>query len=127
MKNTKRARRATAFAAAVVMAACAAIPMGSSFSASAEGSISISNTATGHTYEAYQIFDGVLNADKVLSNIEWGTGIDSAKTADLLTAIKAITITTEDGATTPFAACTDAKSVAKGSTCCRKSTCKGFV
>ena len=113
MKNTKRARRAAAFAAAVVMAACAAIPMGSSFSASAEGSISISNTATGHTYEAYQIFDGVLNADKVLSNIEWGTGIDSAKTADLLTAIKAITITTEDGATTPFAACTDAKSVAK--------------
>lgn len=113
MKNTKRARRAAAFAAAVVMAACAAIPMGSSFSASAEGSISISNTATGHTYEAYQIFDGVLNADKVLSNIEWGTGIDSAKTDDLLTAIKAITITTEDGATTPFAACTDAKSVAK--------------
>lgn len=113
MKNTKRARRAAAFAAAVVMAACAAIPMSSSFSASAEGSISISNTATGHTYEAYQIFDGVLNADKVLSNIEWGTGIDSAKTADLLTAIKAITITTEDGATTPFAACTDAKSVAK--------------
>lgn len=46
MKNTKRARRAAAFAAAVVMAACAAIPMGSSFSASAEGSISISNTAT---------------------------------------------------------------------------------
>lgn len=113
MKNTKRARRAAAFAAAVVMAACAAIPMSSSFSASAEGSISISNTATGHTYEAYQIFDGVLNADKVLSNIEWGTGIDSAKTDDLLTAIKAITITTEDGATTPFAACTDAKSVAK--------------
>ena len=49
MKNTKRARRAAAFAAAVVMAACAAVPMSSSFSASAEGSISISNTATGHT------------------------------------------------------------------------------
>ena len=109
MKNTKRARRAAAFAAAVVMAACAAVPMSSSFSASAEGSISISNTATGHTYEAYQIFDGVLNADKVLSNIEWGTGIDSAKTTDLLTAIKAIKVGTE----TPFAACTDAKSVAK--------------
>lgn len=112
MKNTKRARRAAAFAAAVVMAACAAVPMGSSFSASAEGTISISNTATGHTYEAYQIFDGDL-AGGVLSNIEWGTGIDSSKTADLLTAIKAITITTEDGATTPFAACTDAMSVAK--------------
>lgn len=108
MKNTKRARRAAAFAAAVVMAACAAIPMGSSFSASAEGSISISNTATGHTYEAYQIFDGDL-ANGVLSNIQWGTGIDSTKTADLLTAIHAIKV----GEETPFAACTDAKSVAK--------------
>lgn len=108
MKNTKRARRAAAFAAAVVMAACAAVPMGSSFSASAEGSISISNTATGHTYEAYQIFDGDL-AGGVLSNIQWGTGIDSTKTAGLLTAIQAIKVGTE----TPFAACTDAKSVAK--------------
>lgn len=108
MKNTKRARRAAAFAAAVVMAACAAIPMGSSFSASAEGSISISNTAKDHTYEAYQIFDGDL-ANGVLSNIQWGTGIDSTKTADLLTAIKTIQV----GEETPFAACTDAKSVAK--------------
>lgn len=108
MKNTKRARRAAAFAAAVVMAACAAVPMGSSFSASAEGSISISNTAKDHTYEAYQIFDGDL-ANGVLSNIQWGTGIDSTKTADLLTAIKTIQV----GEETPFAACTDAKSVAK--------------
>lgn len=108
MKNTKRARRAAAFAAAVVMAACAAIPMSSSFSASAEGSISISNTATGHTYEAYQIFDGDL-ADGVLSNIEWGTGIDPAKKTELLDAIKEIKV----GEGTPFAACTDAKSIAK--------------
>lgn len=56
MKNTKRARRAAAFAAAVVMAACAAIPMSSSFSASAEGSISISNNASGHTYDAVSDF-----------------------------------------------------------------------
>ena len=108
MKNTKRARRAAAFAAAVVMAACAAVPMGSSFSASAEGTISISNTAKDHTYEAYQIFDGDL-AGGVLSNIQWGTGIDSTKTAGLLTAIQAIKV----GEETPFAACTDAKSVAK--------------
>ena len=52
MKNTKRARRAAAFAAAVVMAACAAIPMGSSFSASAADtySITINNDNAGHTY-----------------------------------------------------------------------------
>lgn len=41
MKNTKRARRAAAFAAAVVMAACAAIPMGSSFSASADDTYTV--------------------------------------------------------------------------------------
>ena len=42
------------------------------------GSISISNTKTGHTYEAYQIFDGDLvndNGSLVLSNIKWGTGV----------------------------------------------------
>lgn len=113
MKNTKRARRAAAFAAAVVMAACAAIPMSSSFSASAEGSISISNNASGHTYDAYQIFDGDLNEADVLSNIVWGAGIDSSKTADLLTAIQAISVAKDDTTETPFASCTDAKSVAK--------------
>lgn len=121
MKNTKRARRAAAFAAAVVMAACAAVPMGSSFSASAAGNNSITidgfntteNNDNGtHTYEAYQIFSGTY-AGGVLSNIDWGSGIDSTKKTDLLAAIQAITITTEDGATTPFATCTDAKSVAK--------------
>lgn len=84
MKNTKRARRAAAFVAAVVMAACAAVPMSSSFSASAVGnnSITISDfNTTGnndngtHTYEAYQVFAGQY-ADGVLSNITWGSGVD---------------------------------------------------
>lgn len=84
MKNTKRARRAAAFVAAVVMAACAAVPMSSSFSASAVGnnSITISDfNTTGnndngtHTYEAYQVFAGQY-ADGVLSNITWGSGVN---------------------------------------------------
>ena len=84
MKNTKRARRAASFVAAVVMAACAAVPMSSSFSASAVGnnSITISDfNTTGnndngtHTYEAYQVFAGQY-ADGVLSNITWGSGVD---------------------------------------------------
>lgn len=92
MKNTKRARRAAAFAAAVVMAACAAIPMGSSFSASAAGNNSITidgfntteNNDNGtHTYEAYQVFAGQY-AGGVLSNITWGSGVDGdAIVADL--------------------------------------------
>lgn len=80
MKNTKRARRAAAFAAAVVMAACAAVPMGSSFSASAEGNNSITITAVDgaditHSYEAYQVFKGQYAAGS-LGNIDWGTGVD---------------------------------------------------
>ena len=82
MKNTKRARRAAAFAAAVVMAACAAVPMGSSFSASAVGNNSITITAVDgaaitHNYEAYQVFKGQYAAGS-LGNIDWGTGVDGA-------------------------------------------------
>lgn len=95
MKNTKRARRAAAFAAAVVMAACAAIPMGSSFSASAAGNNSITidgfntteNNDNGtHTYEAYQVFAGQY-AGGALGNITWGSGVDGdAIVADLANA-----------------------------------------
>lgn len=91
MKNTKRARRAAAFAAAVVMAACAAIPMSSSFSASAVDtySITINNDNAGHTYEAYQIFKGSLGGDDVLGNIEWGDNVNSSAEG-FLTAIQGI-------------------------------------
>ena len=80
MKNTKRARRAAAFAAAVVMAACAPIPMSSSFSASAAGNNTITITAVDgaaitHNYEAYQVFKGQYAAGS-LGNIDWGTGVD---------------------------------------------------
>ena len=41
--------------------------------------LTLTGTATGHTYEAYQIFTGDLsqneNGDKVLSNVQWGTGV----------------------------------------------------
>lgn len=90
MKNTKRARRAAAFAAAVVMAACAAVPMGSSFSASAAGNNSITidgfntieNNDNGtHTYEAYQVFAGQY-AGGALGNITWGSGVDGKAIVD---------------------------------------------
>lgn len=51
--------------------------LGLAASAFAEGevySITINNPATGHTYEAYQIFTGDLSKG-VLSNIVWGSGI----------------------------------------------------
>lgn len=112
MKNTKRARRAAAFAAAVVMAACAAIPMGSSFSASAaDYTITINDSTAGHEYEAYQIFSGTLS-DGVLGNIGWGDGVNTTTTVGektLLQAVQAIKLT---DTTEPFKDCTDAKSVA---------------
>lgn len=79
MKNTKRARRAAAFAAAVVMAACAAVPMGSSFSASAEGTGKITITdasgATSSTMAAFQIFTAKVSGESVVVT-GWGDGID---------------------------------------------------
>ena len=46
--------------------------------------ITIENNKPGHTYEAYQVFAGDL-AGNVLSNIQWGTGVDDF---GLLTALK---------------------------------------
>lgn len=49
-----------------------------SFAAGETYSITINNSAEGHTYEAYQIFTGKLSESGVLSNIQWGTGISEA-------------------------------------------------
>lgn len=80
MKNTKRARRAAAFAAAVVMAACAAVPMGSSFSASAEGTGKITITGNAEatsSMAAFQIFTAQVSGDgNSVVVTGWGDGID---------------------------------------------------
>ena len=47
--------------------------------------ITINNETSGHTYEAYQVFQGDL-AGNILSNIEWGTGDDGAGLLVALTA-----------------------------------------
>ena len=58
-------------------------------------SITINNSATGHAYEAYQIFTGDLNGT-TLSNIVWGSGISvEGKTALGDAAAKAETLKTE--------------------------------
>ena len=50
--------------------------------ANATYTITINNAVAGHTYEAYQIFTGDLSDDgKTLSNIQWGTGVDSGYTS----------------------------------------------
>lgn len=56
------------------------------FGAETTYTITINNTKTGHTYEAYQIFTGDLS-ENTLSNVVWGTGV---KNGELLTALKEI-------------------------------------
>ena len=56
-----------------------------------EHTITITNTDqnVSHTYEAYQVFSGNLNADEsLLSDIAWGTGVDGA---GIITALKTTT------------------------------------
>lgn len=62
--------------------------------------ISVHNPETGYTYTAYQIFKGDLNTEGVLSNIEWGTGVDGD---GLLAELKT---------TAAYANCNDAAAVA---------------
>ena len=58
-------------------------------------SITINNSAEGHTYEAYQIFTGDLS-ETTLSNIVWGSGVSEAGQTDLGdAAAKAETLKTE--------------------------------
>ena len=91
MKNTKRARRAAAFAAAVVMAACAAIPMSSSFSARAVGTGKITITddsgATSSTMAAFQIFTAQVSGDgESVVVTGWGDGIALNTLSDAIAA-----------------------------------------
>lgn len=61
-------------------------------------SITINNSATGHTYEAYQIFSGKLSGT-TLSDIVWGSGVsEDGKAALGDAAAKADTLKTEDDA-----------------------------
>ena len=122
MKKTNKTRKIAAMIAAMAMAATMAVP-GMMMSASADdGSITINNSASNHTYKAYQIFEADF-ASGVLSNIAWGSGVDTETTVNsktLIQAIQAITldtgiITTQGGTatTTPFTAATTPEAVAK--------------
>lgn len=56
--------------------------------------LTLTSTATGHTYEAYQIFAGDLSTKddgtKVLSNVKWGTGVTYSGTESEADVAKAL-------------------------------------
>lgn len=67
---------------------------GETGSTSGTYSLTLTGTATGHTYEAYQIFKGDLSTNtegkKVLSNVEWGTGVTYKGTESAADVAKAL-------------------------------------
>ncbi|MCD8217182.1 MAG: SpaH/EbpB family LPXTG-anchored major pilin [Clostridiales bacterium] len=84
---------------ALVMAVAMSV---TAFAATGSSTITITNVpSTSHTFSAYQIFDGTLDADGKLTNITWGDGVTSAE--DALAAAKTVT---------GFADCTTAAGVA---------------
>ena len=88
----KQAKKIASILLALVMVFALAIP---AFAEESKYSITIENSAEGHTYEAYQIFAGDLNGT-TLSNIVWGSGVsEDGKTALGDAAAKAETLKTE--------------------------------
>ncbi|HIU30229.1 MAG TPA: isopeptide-forming domain-containing fimbrial protein [Candidatus Egerieisoma faecipullorum] len=84
MKNTKKA---AVLLLSLFLALITAVPV---FAQEGTYSITIENEASGHIYEAYQIFAGRLSTDDegnvILSDITWGTGVNGEA---LLTALQA--------------------------------------
>ncbi len=90
MKTNKTFKKIASTATAAILATCAIVPISvTNIYAAGTASIEITNSQAGHKYEAYQIFKGQLSGS-TLSNIDWGTGIDSSKTTALLNEIKTI-------------------------------------
>ena len=90
----KKARKLTAVLLSLVMLLALVVPA----SAAENYSITIHNDKTGHTYEAYQIFAGTVSSDAatdgeaegpMLGDITWGSGVNDARYAELLAALKA--------------------------------------
>lgn len=77
------------------------------WAADATYTITINNTNSGHTYEAYQIFLGDVSTDgTVLSNIQWGSGVNSTGQVDGKTLLEALKSISE------FTSCSTAAGVA---------------
>lgn len=72
--------------------------------AAGTNTITINSKTSGHTYQAYQVFKGTYSATNVLSNVAWGSGVNSA---NLLAALKG-----DSTYGSHFTSCTSAADVA---------------
>ena len=77
---------------AVLLAAGLLMSMSmAAFAADGGNQIIISSTSEKHVYKAYQIFDGSLSDDgETLTDITWGSGIDTEKTVGSKTFLQAL-------------------------------------
>ena len=66
----------TAALAAMAMIIAGFVGVGSAFAEGAGNTITINNSAAGHTYEAYQIFTGTKDGE-TLTNIAWGSNVSA--------------------------------------------------
>lgn len=101
----KKAKILSVALATLVAASLAATTAFSSFAASETPgyTITVNDSETGYSYEAYQIFKGTLDGT-TLSDIEWGDGVNKDS---LLSALQSDTTTGID-----FSSCTTAAQVA---------------
>lgn len=92
-KTIKKFSKIMSILLAVVMVMIMALPGGVKADQRATETITINNPKAGHTYTAYQIFTGTLTSNEnstrgvteyILSDIEWGNGVDSAKFLEAL-------------------------------------------
>lgn len=88
---SKMLKGVVAALAAAAMALTLASP---AFAEETTYKLTLTGTATGHTYEAYQIFTGDLSTNaegkKVLSNVKWGNGVTYKGTESAADVAKAL-------------------------------------
>lgn len=93
----KRVKRMLALLAAFALVLAMAVP---AWADEAEATYTLTINNANGTYEAYQIFSGDLSekeaGKKVLSNIQWGSGVDATKVVGVNAATKAESLTTAD-------------------------------
>jgi fimbrial isopeptide formation D2 family protein/LPXTG-motif cell wall-anchored protein len=94
MRKTKDLLKSALSAILAVAMALVLVPANALAADSTTYKLTLTGTATGHTYEAYQIFTGDLttNTDgtKVLSNVQWGSGVTYKGTESAADVAKAL-------------------------------------
>lgn len=104
----KTAKKLFSVLLAFVMVLALAVPawaaVDDSDTTTATGSITITSpdASNGHRFNAYQIFSGTLSSEDTLTDVQWGSGINSSNVNNLISELKKIEIDSQ----TPFASMT---------------------